>query len=32
MDNSKALGVIAEFNPFHKGHAYLLEAGAGRSR
>lgn len=25
MVNSKALGVIAEFNPFHNGHAYLLQ-------
>ena len=25
MVNAKALGVIAEFNPFHNGHAYLLQ-------
>lgn len=25
MVNTKALGVIAEYNPFHNGHAYLLE-------
>ena len=21
----KVVGIVAEFNPFHKGHAYLIE-------
>ncbi len=26
MDNIKTIGIIAEFNPFHKGHEHILKA------
>ncbi len=27
----KTLGIIAEYNPFHKGHAYMIEEAKKKS-